>query len=599
MLTTKFTEEQLQNFFSGNYFHKAYNETVELAAKIKVHSDGECPEDLIDERRPSESMAVKDYRKKIWEPITKPVFSKINTSLNKIRRSSDWSIKYEPSKANERVPAGETLSDYCENNFPFFTSLTNWAFGVLLKNYLVDANTLVCVYPIQEEVAANEFLKPFPFIFNSDNVIEYIEGDYAVVKSTDKVMYTENNVQKWGDCYYILTTASVQRWEQYTSENDYKLAWEYPHALGVLPVVKAKRLVQKSFGWQFYFESRLNAIIPRLNEALREYSDLQAEVVQHIFSEKWEFISHECNECKGTGVVKGTGFAGKEIACHTCEGSGNKKRGPYSTLELKPPMAGEAIMPTPPIGYVQKQIDIVKIQDERIDKHIYQALASINMEFLVNTPMAQSGVAKEVDRDELNNFVSSIAEDIVAILDSIYYFINEYRYKILISNQDERINMLPSIAVPEKFDILSTNYLETELQNAKNNKVNPVIVNALEIEYANKKFNNDSSIRDKVALILQLDPLAGISEDDKMVRFNNNWITKENAIISANIQEFVSRAIEEKGQAFFDMDLKDKKKMILEYAKQQIKDSSSSAEILGDTEKDDVLNDAKTIADGN
>ena len=225
MATTKFRQEQLENFFSGKYFHKSYKETVELANEIKIHSDGEFPVDLIDERRPSESMAVKDYRKKIWEPITKPVFSKINTSLNKIRRSSDWSIKYEPSKANERVAVGETLSEYCETNFPFFTSLTNWAFGVLLKTYLVDANALVCVYPIQEEVAANEFLKPFPYIFNSDNVIEYIEADYAVVKSTDKVVYIENNTQKWGDCYYILTTVSVQRYEQYTSDNDYKSSY--------------------------------------------------------------------------------------------------------------------------------------------------------------------------------------------------------------------------------------------------------------------------------------------------------------------------------------------------------------------------------------
>ena len=79
MATTKFRQEQLENFFSGKYFHKSYKETVELANEIKIHSDGEFPVDLIDERRPSESMAVKDYRKKIWEPITKPVFSKINT----------------------------------------------------------------------------------------------------------------------------------------------------------------------------------------------------------------------------------------------------------------------------------------------------------------------------------------------------------------------------------------------------------------------------------------------------------------------------------------------------------------------------------------
>ncbi|MBK7885131.1 MAG: hypothetical protein IPJ81_16100 [Chitinophagaceae bacterium] len=599
MATIKFSLEQLQNFFSGKYFHKAYDETIELADEIKLHADGIYPKTLIEERRPSESQAVNDYRQKIWEPITKGSFIKINTSLNKIRRSSDWSIKYNLSKAADRINPGEALKDYCETSFPFFTSLTNWAFGVLLKTYLVDANALICVYPIQENIAANEFLKPFPYVYYSDQVVEYIENDYAVVKSSDKVIYTENKIQKWGDCYYILTTLSVQRYEQYTSKNDYRLAWEYKHELGILPVVKTRGLFKKALDGNFIFESRISSIVPHLNDALREYSDLQAEVVQHIYSEKWEFAGDDCNECKGKGIIKSAGFAGKDISCHACTGTGNKPRGPYATLQLKQPMAGESTLPTPPMGYVQKQPEIVKIQDERIDKHIYKALASINMEFLSESPLAQSGIAKDVDRDELNNFVNSIAEDIVSVLDSIYYFINEYRYKILIPNQDDRIAMLPSIAVPEKFDILSSTYLEQQVQNAKNNKVNPVIVNALEIEYANKKFNNDPSIRERVALVLQLDPLAGISEDDKMVRFNNGWITKENAIISANIQEFISRAIEEKGQDFFDMDLKDKKKIILEYAKQQIKENSSSAEILGDTEKseEEIINNKP--ADGN
>ncbi len=593
MPTTKFNSDQLKNFFSGKYYHKAYSETVRLADEIKIHSDGEYPEKIIEERRPSESKAVKEYREKIWKPITKPVFSKIISSLNKIRRSSDWSIKYNLSKVADRIPLGESLNDYCEKNLPNFKSITNWAFGVLLKTYLVDSNALICVYPMQEQIEANEFLKPFPYIYYSHQVIDFVEEDYAIVKSTDKVLYTENNQQKWGDCYYIITTLSVQRWEQYTSDKDYRLSWEYKHELGFLPVVKAKGIFKEALDGNFIFESRISSIIPHLDEALREYSDLQAEVVQHIFSEKWEFVSDECPQCKGKCKIPGTGFMSKDIDCPTCDGTGNKARGPYTTLQLKPPMAGEANFPTPPIGYVQKQIEIVKIQDERIDKHIYKALASINMEFLEKTPISESGVAKEVDRDELNNFVNSIAEDIVAVLDSVYYFINEYRYKLLIPNLEDRIEMLPTIAVPEKFDLLSSTYLETQLQTAKSNKVNPVIINALEIEYANKKFNNDSFIRDKVALILQLDPLAGISEDDKMIRFSNKWITKECAIISANIQEFISRAIEENGDLFFKMQLKDKKALMQKYAQEQIKSDSSVAEILGLNESSNTSEDGK------
>lgn len=578
MPTTQFTLEQLQKFFSGKYFHKAFNETTKLSDDLKIHADGDYPEKLIEERRPSESIAVKEYRKKIWKPITKPVVSKVITSLGKIRRSSDWSIKFDVNKIPKSIAIGEGLNDYCEKNFPFFNNLTNWAFGVLLKAYTTDPNALICIYPIQEQAAVNSYLKPFPFIFYSNQVIEYVEGDYAVLKSTDKVLYGDTGHKNWGDVYYIITTKMVQRYEQIKSDRTMQLVWEYQHNLGELPVTKTKGFFKKALDGTFIFDSRLAPMIPRLDEALREYSDLQAEVVQHIFSEKWEYVTDECTQCKGSGKIKAA--YGAESNCTGCSGTGNKPRGPYTTLQIKAPMAGEASMPTPPIGYVQKDISIVEIQDKRIDKHIFNALGSINMQFLEQVPMSESGIAKEVDRDELNNFVHSIAEDIVAILDKVVYFISELRYSIVVPNKQERLELLPSIAVPEKFDILSTNYLETELQNAKTNKVNPIIVNALELEYANKKFNNDPGIRDRVALMLALDPLAGISEDDKMVRFSNGWIMKESGIISSNIQDFISRAIDEKGEAFFAMKIKEQKALMLQYAQELVAATSTASLII-------------------
>lgn len=578
MPTTKFTTEQLQKFFSDKYRHKSYNETVIIENELKVHSDGIYPEKLVEERRPQESLAVKEYRKKIWKPITKPVFSKVITSLNKIRRSCDWSIKFDVNKQSKKIAEGEGLNDYCEKNFPYFSSVTNWAFGVLLRAYLTDPNALICIYPIKEEFAENSYVRPFPSIFYSSQVIDYVDGDFAVLKSTDKVQYGDTSHKAWGDVYYIITTQTVQRYEQIKSDRTMQLAWEYEHKIGELPVVKTKGIFKKELDGTFIFDSRVNSMIPRLDEALREYSDLQAEVVQHIFSEKWEIAPDDCQTCKGRGVFNGS--YGREQNCIACNGTGNKQRGPYTVMQIKAPMAGEQAIPTPPMGYVQKDISIVEIQDKRIDKHIYNALSSINMQFLEDVPLAESGISKEVDRDDLNTFVHSIAEDIVSILDKVIYYAALIRYSVVVPTKSDILDLLPSIAVPEKFDILSPAHLEQELQTAKTNKVNPIIVNAMELEYANKKFNNEPEVRDKVALMLALDPLAGIGEDDKMTRLSNKGITQTTYIISCNIQEYIARAVDEKGDSFYSMDLKAQKELIKGYAVAQEQESTAAASVL-------------------
>jgi hypothetical protein len=291
------------------------------------------------------------------------------------------------------------------------------------------------------------------------------------------------------------------------------------------------------------YRSRINPIVPKLEEAIREYSDLQAEVVQHIYSEKWEYASDDCSSCKGTGLINMPGSNNANSSCTTCNGTGGKTRGPYTSLVIKAPMAGEANLPTPPIGYVQKNTAIVEIQDKRIDAHIYKALSAINMQFLDTSPLSQSGIAKEVDRDELNNFVHNIAEDLVSVLDTLIEYITDMRYARLITDTAQRKALLPIIPVPERFDILSSNYLEAQLISAKASKFNPVVVTELEIEYANKKYVADPLVRDLVVLTITLDPLGGISEEDKTIRLANNGISKLDYIISCNINQFVKQSI--------------------------------------------------------
>lgn len=549
---------------------------------MRVHADGRFPEKLINERRPNEPDTVLAYRKTIFVPKTKPYFGKIENTLQKIRRSSDWSIKY-PDASFDKIVEGEKMSDYAEHNYPVFGSLTNWAFSLLLRNYLIDANALVVVAPMSLPEAENEFLKPVATVFNSCDVVDYVEGDYAVIVNKVGSIYGDN---KPGKSFYIITTLYIQRWDQINGRDEYAVKYEYEHGLPELPVFKIGGIVVDVYGPHSLYESRIVGVLPEFNEALREYSDLQAAKVLHLYPERWEFTQNECVKCKGTGqrneVVNGDAC---QVTCDTCGGQGYIAAGPYSKMLIRPSGADQLQIPTPPAGFVEKDVEIIKVQEQSIKDHITEGLSAINFEFLAATPLNQSGTAKEVDKDELNNMVHSIAEDIVRIMDKVYWLIALYRYSAQYTS-DEIYEMLPMIAVPEKYDILSSMYYQEQIKGVIDSKLNPAIRNAMEVTFATKAFNNEPKVAEEVALVLSLDPLAGIGEDDKMSRLSNNGITQLDYVVSSNINKFVSQAIEANND-FPDMDVTKQREVVYKMAQEQM-----AAETMDVIPADEVPADA-------
>lgn len=579
-----FTQDEIDGYVKEKIFHTFYKRTEEIAEQMSVHADGTYPQRLLYERRPNEPLEVMEYRKKIFTPKTKPTFSKIFSSLQKIRRSSDWSIRYEGEFA--RITEGETLEDYCEYNYPGFTSLTNWVFTLMLRKYLIDPNSVVYVAPVNREVEINEYLKPIAQVYDSKYVIDYVEGDYAVLLNPTGSMYVSGNKIMKGKRYLVCTTMQVLTYDQINGRMQFQLTEVYNHNLGILPAFKLKGVIIEQSENLFLYESRISGIIPELDEAIREYSDLQAAKVLHIYPERWEITQNECVTCKGTSQRPNPAYTGpgcgceSTIACNQCN-KGYTVAGPYSKIMVKPAGMGEQNIPTPPAGYVEKDVEIVKVMEESVERHIYNALAAINFEFLSKTPLAQSGIAKAYDSDEMNNTGHGIGEDIVAAMDNIYLRIALYRYGQLYP-KDEIENMVPTVSVPEKFDIISSSHTQEELKAAKESKTNPVIISALEEAFTTTRFNTDPSVRDRLMLILTLDPLPNISEDDKMSRLSNKGITLETYIISSNIQEFVQRAIEEK-PGFVDMDVKKQKEVMAEYAQLIIDENEAEGVEVPDT----------------
>ena len=576
--------EEVTAALTGNYPNK--KDCMDLAHALAVHANGEMPDDKIMSRRPSEPEEIKNYRKTIYVPKTKQAISKVIHSLEKIRRAQDWNIKYDPEAIPSQIAEKETMEQYCEFNYPTFTSITNWGFAELLKRSLIDANGIVAVVLESLPKSKSEYCKPVAKFFGCEQIVEFVEDEYVVLKSKDTTTYytqTKNGkgrrINTNGAIYYIITTTEFVKYEQ-TGADKYDPKQVYQHNIGRLPAWKVGGIFKARKNNDTIYESRLAGMIPDLDEAAREYSDLQAEIVQHIHSEKYAYTNTECPHCHSQGFIIKTGEDGKPIqeTCQHCNGTGKVlNTSPYGLHLIDSARAGELQVPAPPIGYIQKDTSIATLQDQRVRNHIKDALAAVNMEFLAETPIDQSGVAKAYDANELNNFVNSVAEDLVRNIDNVYYFICEYRYRTIVPNEEARRKMLPAVNVPTKFDIANTTILMQELQGARQAEANPETLRVLETNYAKMQFNTSPDVAERLQTVFDLDPLFGVKEDNKMTMLQNGGITETAYIISCNIHAFVRRAIFE-DKEFCKKALDEKLKVLEKYAEEVRKEAEKKTE---------------------
>ena len=556
--------------------HSFYEDTCTHYSDMKVHSDGEYPERLIGGRRPAESLTIKNYRKEIYAAITMPYFSKVQTSLGKIRKSSDYAIQFEDDNIPSRIAKEETLEYYTTENYPKFKSLDNWFWSVCFKNLLVDANAILLIKTLNPAKGETDYSKPYPTIFNSDQILDYKENEFYFLQSNEAYYFQEKKELKAGKVFYHVTTTNIDRYEQINTKGDYRYIEEL-HPLGYLPIVKLHGVIKKDNLHNSLCVSRLLSMLPEFQEAVREYSDLQAEVVQHVHSTMWSIGARDCKACKGLGVVKTKD--NPQMECKACKGKATIPYNPFENYEIKSSEIGQPTTPTPPAGYLTKQIDIAILQDRRVQDHIFRGLSAINYEFLLHTPLNQSGTAKEVDRSELNNFVYTMAEDCIRVIDDVFMVTNDYRYWFIIPDKQEREDMLPRIEVPTKYDIITDQMIAEDIKRMKDAKFNQKIIAAAEVDYVGKKFITDRELKDQVLAMYDLDPLSGVSEDDITQQFSNGGISKTNYSIHCNIKQFIEIAIEDNID-FLELPMKDKRAKMEELATAEIEKESGASQVM-------------------
>lgn len=585
--------------------HKYYAQSVDIADHVQFHSEGFFinptiymnvknfmdsdwqmyrPEmgnpyffRLIDQRRPSETVVIRGYRRMNYIPITKVPINKVFNSLKKIFKSPDWQIDYSKSEKPSSIPEDDSLYEYCEENFPKFGCLENWAASEGMQWCLKDPNAWWVVMPLGLEIKENEFIKAYPHTIESRNIYDFKEGEYVIFLSPYKSVYLDNKgEQKEGKIITVVTKENYYHAKQ-TSEKDFKID-TVPHNIGKLPAKIYPGVNLSPDFFSPWHESFIQGMIPALDAAAGDSSDLVAEKLQHLYSTMWYVQSQNCNKCQGTGS---TLAYGKQMVCPQCNGQGSPPFSPYRSLEvnLNSLEASGKNIPTPAAGYITKPTEPVKLMREEINTFIEQAYSAVNMEFLSERTQAESGLSKGYTMDETNNFVHNIAYNIIEnMLKKVYFFINELRYKKLITNDKDRKGMLPHIPVPESFDFLVNKNSLDELERICKSSVSADLKAMAENDFVQSKYQDNVEAVSRMMCTQKHDPLPGLSPEDSITLKDDGIILLEDCVKHIYLKSFITLALEQDDD-FLEKDFDTQKKVFDELTSAKVKELSAAEQI--------------------
>jgi hypothetical protein len=426
---------------------------------------------------------------------------------------------------------------------------------VFLKTYLQDANAIVAVLPNYDEFIKNpagvttlDWLKPYPqTIFSEDLIFE--EETFVIIKVED---YEDMNRKKWDQFLCITMEGLVlfRQVNQYTYDNPFQV-FILPYTFTYLPVVKVGSVIYEEEDGHLVFDSVLAPCLPAWNEVLFRTDDLNILWATHALPQKWALKMSPCKTCNGTG--QRTNRKEERVGCNDCQGSGRASSSPFGLMEINIDRVSAVnpnplVPPVPPAGYIERPTETVRLFQEDILQKEFQGFKAIGLELLGQIPAAQSGIAKEYDRKELNTFCYSVTVHLAQVYNKVCFHILYQRYNSLFASSlmdsDKVKAALPQITVPTDFDVMTTDMIGEMLTKARQGNFDPLIISGIEDDYVEKLYGENSIQQIYLKILKQLDPLPYKTIDEKTLLLNSQGCTLQDYVLSANLPAFVMQLVD-------------------------------------------------------
>lgn len=572
--------------------HACYEDCCSHADDMAVHIYGHNPEKILTRVRPREDPAVRDYRLQSWEPITKSTANKGLSIVGKMANPSLYGIRpQENAKSKE-------LYKYAMEDYPGFKSVVNYFFETGLQKMVADPNGVFTVRPQVVPRSDVERVQPIIKLYGSKSIWNFDFEHYLIFIRREQ---TEKGLHLYFFEYY--DKDRVIEFRAYTvnsKEVHIDEITNYPTNFDKIPVWELKGLVETMDNGTVMFKSFFEAAIPFWNEVVNHWSDMVGAFIQHMHPLRVE-ASVECdyidsNKQKCVGGVLVNPSDGTRAACPSCGGSGVKGmlNSPHGVIrvnldQFKNETTGNT-SGISPVSFVAVPTEATAMLKEHCMELLEKGLNALNMDIVNRIGENQSGRAKVIDRGELYDFlyrISSVVFD--THIHNFFYFINLYLYGVESKSTGKNVeDNMPVISKPVQFDISTAQELLTEFDAAKKGGANPSYLKVKQKQLNSKEFATDPDLRDKMNLILDLDPLPDMPVDDIIAQSGQGWVDSLDVITHCNIGQFVDRAIEE-NKGFMKLPRDKQQEVINGYAKEL--QAANKAKV--DMPDDDNNNDDK------
>ena len=559
--STEFNQRLLKMLASDGYRHDCYKQCVEHAEEMSWHFYGTTPDELLNRSRPREDPEVTAYRKANYEPTTKSAADKTLNITAKIFNPNLSSIRWK-----KQSKTADQLKEYTLVKYPKYNSIVSFMKDVLLRKMIADPNGVAVVKLIKVPVLGTETPEPQIILYGSENVWDYDDEHWLINTGVEEV----KNINVYAFEYYDDT--------EYISFNAYKdsqgnLVIEenpedsYVHGFNEIPIWQLIGMVECIENGETMYKSFYSSAAPYWNLHIIHESDLFGAYITHLHPQKWE-ITETCNyrftqdgvdyRCNGGNIKTPNGI----IPCEHCEGSGRVSvKSPYGVYKLnKEKLDENPSSSVAPVEYINIPTEATKMLEARVDNMLRQGMWAINMDIEDNVGENQSGIAKVIDRsaqyDTLFN-IGSVVYDIH--MQNAFYFINKYMFSVSANSiglSSEALNdNLPEINKPTQFDITTTAELVANYQVANQSGLDSSYLILKTQEIISRDLTTNPDLKEFTLLLLNLDPLAGISQQIIAANVSKGFNSKQDAVIHFNIKSFVERAIRENnGFATFTKD---------------------------------------------
>lgn len=519
-------------------WEEVYNEMI-------VHTRGAPPGKLLLKQRPNEPKDLFDYRMSIYEPITTDPINRGIDSLYRTIWQSNYVISYSSNltdylSVKKFQPSGS--SDTGEG-----MGFKELMFKYIMRVMIDDPNGALVWMPVNPDGG-----KPSDTRENvTIDVRPEIVGSYQIMHSSADTFCWQakgswemdvKSGKKNLPYFYVLTpeqiTIIIPTREATSNDNSNRVidGFYYEEVFYYNPVStdgKKSMLPRLIFGGNsvvneysdWYYKSFFNGYVAWANEAIRAFSDNQAVRVTSNFPVK-EIKGQECRTCKGAGEIKKDG---EKTACNTCGGHGVVMgTSPYDVYITEPPDGTELPEWTkkPAVQWHSPHVDILKESSLTWEMLLKKAERAININYIVDA--AQSGVSKEMDREQLytmlfkisNNFFDNIIAKSLEIIEN---------YRVVIAR-----NRQPStVTAPNSFDIKTQKELMDEIGQLTTNSAPAPFVANVAGQLAHKTFNGDEVTIRIIELQSEYDPFFGAKTTDLLAmqsagQLNTNDIPRHN-----------------------------------------------------------------------